>query len=158
MSYNDFIKAMNLAKKCDNYSTMNSVKPEIIAKAEAAIGISFSRQLKEYLSTYGSICFFGVELYGINNENFNSKFLEGNLVEWTLNERKVTHLNNNWLPIRFEDDGAMAFLDFSDMNDEGEPHIILAEDHGDGYEKNDIIADDLGEYVLELVEWQLEDQ
>ncbi|MGN0691490.1 MAG: SMI1/KNR4 family protein [Oscillospiraceae bacterium] len=118
----------------------------------------FSTQLKSYLTDYGFIEFFGVELYGISKEDFSSSVFEGNIVEWALNERETNDLDPMWLPIRFEDDGEMAFPDFNQLNGEGEPPVILAEDNGDGYEFVEKLANDLGDYIFELVNTQLEEQ
>mgnify|MGYP004626877799 FL=1 len=101
--------------------------------------------------------FFGVELYGIVKTDFSSVSVEGCLVEWTILERK-NGLNPKWLPICFEDDGNTAFLDFNDLDENGEPSVILAKGTERGYEKVEKIANDFGDYVLELVEWQLNEQ
>ena len=52
----------------------------------------------------------------------------------------------------------MAFLDFNDLDENGEPSVILAKGTERGYEKVEKIANDFGDYVLELVEWQLNEQ
>ncbi len=46
----------------------------------------------------------------------------------------------------------MVFLDFENLNDEGEPRIIIAVDKGEGYIFEDEIAEDFGEYLSELVD------
>lgn len=158
MSYKSYVSAMEKASECDGYDTGTGVSGETVGNAEKLLDIIFSKQLREYLLNYGFLEFFGVELYGIIKEDFSSTVLEGNIVEWTLNERKNNDLDPKWLPIRFEDDGAMAFMDFSRLNSEGEPAVILAVNTEKGYEFQDELADDLGEYILELVNWQLEDQ
>lgn len=158
MSYKSFVKAMKQAKKCDDYCIGEGVSDSVINKAEEILEIKFSKQLKEYLKTCGYMEFFGVELYGIIKSDFSSQVEEGCIVEWTLGERVRTHLNPKWLPIRFEDDGGMAFLDFNNVDSSGEPCVILAVDSGNGYEEIEELADDLGEYILELVEFQLEEQ
>lgn len=157
MAYRNYLKAMKLARECDNYCTGSGVSNDVISAAEKKVGILFSRQLKEYLTTYGYMEFFGVELYGIVKTDFSSVSVEGCLVEWTILERK-NGLNPKWLPICFEDDGNMAFLDFNDLDENGEPSVILAEETERGYEKVEKIANDFGNYVLELVEWQLNEQ
>ena len=120
MAYHNYLKAMKLARECDNYCTGSGVSNDIISAAEKKVGILFSQQLKEYLTTYGYMEFFGGELYGIVKTDFSSVSVEGCLVEWTILERK-NGLNPKWLPICFEDDGNMAFLGFNDLDEDGEP-------------------------------------
>lgn len=152
MSYRNYQEAVELFSKCENYCHGNGVSPEVITKAEKLLGLHFSNQLTEYLTTYGYIDFFGVELYGIVDPELSSEEIEGCMVEWALAERENNSLNPNWLPICFEDDGCMAFLDFENCNANGEPQVILAEDTGNGYEMTEEIAEDLGEYMLQLAE------
>ena len=159
MSYSNFEKALEMAKNCDGYKIGNGCSEETIDKAEALLGIGLSKQIRKYLSEYGYIEFFGSEIYGIIDESFevDGEDNEGCMVEWTLNERENSGLNDKWIALKFEDDGAMVFLDFSSINDEGEPQIIVALDNGDGYEFECVIADDFGEFLLELVEIQLDE-
>lgn len=149
---------MEDAQDCDGYDAGEGVSDQVIEKAEELLGISFSRQMREYLSDYAYIEFFGVEIYGIIEEDFSSTCLEGNIVEWALSERKKNGLDSKWVPVRFEDDGIMVFQDYNELNEEGEPAIIVASLTEDGYEYVEQIADDLGDYIAELVDMQLEDQ
>lgn len=158
MSYSNYIKAIKLAKECDDYCIGDEVSSFVINKAEELVGIKYSAQLTEYLKTCGYLEFFGVELYGIVKTDFSSSVVEGCIIEWALKERKDSNLNMKWLPLRFEDDGGMAFLDFNNLNKDGEPKVILAINSENGYEMTDILADDFGDYLLELVECQLEEQ
>lgn len=158
MSYKNYTLAMKKAEECDGYDTGKGVSDKTIAKAEDLLGVTFSKQLKEYLQNYSWLEFFGVELYGIFNDDFSCTELEGCMVEWTLSERENNGLDPNWIPIRFEDDGSMAFLDFGNINSEGEPPVIIAELTGGGYGLQEEIAEDLGDYILDLVNEQLEDQ
>lgn len=158
MSYNNYIKAMKFAKKCDDYCIGEGVSDEVIGKAEELINLKLSKQVKEYLKTCGYMEFLGVELYGIVKNDFSSKDIEGCMIEWTLDQRKKSNLNSKWLPICFEDDGYMAMLDFENMNADNEPIVILVAETESGYEMTEKIAEDLGEYILELVNTQLEEQ
>lgn len=63
-----------------------------------------------------------------------------------------------WLPIYNYDDGTMAYLDYSHLHADNEPRVIVCGYNGTGYTLIDIIADDLGEFLLELVQQQLNSQ
>lgn len=158
MSYKNYVSAMDKATECDDYDAGSGVSEETVKNAEKLLGLSFSKQLREYLLNFGRLEFFGVELYGIFNDDFSCTEIEGCIVEWTLNERKCNNLDPKWIPIRFEDDGGMAFLDFSRINSEGEPPVIYAVLTDKGYKFEAELAEDLGEYILDLVNDQLEEQ
>lgn len=154
MSYKVYEKAIKKAKKGDDFDCGTPHSDEVIKRAESALGVTFSPQVKHYLSTFGYIELFGIELYGIVDDSFSldKDVLEGCMVEWTLNERANNNLNPNWIALKFEDDGEMIFLDFENINAEGEPRVIVAIDEGNGYVFEDMIAEDFGEYLKYLIE------
>jgi hypothetical protein len=116
------------------------------------LNVKFSPQITKYLCELSFAEFCGVELYGIVNEKFSSEVAEGCMVEWAVSEREESALNPNWIPIRFEDDGSMAFFDFGDVNKAGEPKVISAAFDGETYVKSSDLAKDFGEYLADLVE------
>ncbi len=158
MSKQSFDKAVRLVKKCEGFDCGEKVSSDVIEKAEQLLGLKFSEQERAYLSEFGYIELDGVELYGIINEDFEDDGeYEGCMVEWTLHERKAGNIRWEWIALQFVDEGGMMFLDHSDLDENGEPKVIFAEDDGEGYKKIGRSADDLGDYLLELVEEQIED-
>lgn len=157
MSYKNFVNAMELAKKCEYYTTAGGKKEEEISQAEKMLNIKFSRQNREFYERYGYLSFYGNEIFGID-PNDDSGILEGNSVLYAINDRKEYKLPNNWLPIYNFDDGDMAYLDYSTLNSEKEPRVIMAFYNGSAYEINQILADDFGDFILQLVEEQLQEQ
>ena len=75
-----------------------------------------------------------------------------------MNERENYKLPKQWLPIKFEDDGYTSFLDFSNLNADQEPPVILGIYNGEEYIKVEVMAQDLGDFLLQLVQEALEDQ
>ena len=53
--------------------------------------------------------------------------------------------------------GIMAYLDYSSLNDVGEPCVIVARFNDVGYQIEETIAEDFGEFILQLVKEQLAD-
>ena len=51
----------------------------------------------------------------------------------------------------------MAYLDYSSLNDVGEPCVIVARFNDVGYQIEETIAEDFGEFILQLVKEQLAD-
>lgn len=56
------------------------------------------------------------------------------------------------------DDGYMVYLDYSLLNDEGKPCVIVAGFNGEEYEVEETISEDFSEFVFYLVMEQLEGQ
>ena len=86
----------------------------------------------------------------------DSGILEGNSVAYALNDREEYNLPKEWIPIYDFGDGNMAYLDYSSLNMEKEPSVIMAFYNGDKYEINETLAEDLGDFLLQLVQEQLE--
>lgn len=154
MSHKIYESAIEKVQECDEFDCGSEYSIYVIEKAERLLDINFSAQLKDYLMNFGYIDFSGVEIYGIVDESFslNKNTLEGCMIEWTLKERESNNLNPKWVALRFEDDGGMAFLDFENLNDDGEPRVILAVANENGYKFEYEIAEDFGEYLSELVD------
>ena len=157
MSYTNFIKAMELAPKCKFYTTAGGKNEEEIRKSEQMLNIKFSNQSIEFYKKYGYLSFYGNEIFGIDPDD-DSGILEGNSVAYALNDRKEYNLPNEWIPIYNFDDGNMAYLDYSSLNAEKEPDVIMAFYNGDKYETVEKLAEDLGDFILQLVQEQIGDQ
>lgn len=156
MSYKNFKKALKLAKKCDGYDVGNGKSDAIISKASELLGIKFSKQNYVYFSKLGYLEFFGVEVFGIMKDDFSGA-PETNCVETALADRQEHNLPNEWLPIYFFDDGYYGYLDYSQLNKDGEPQVIMAIYNGKEYIVAEKVAEDFGDFLLNLVKESLED-
>lgn len=153
MSYTNFIKAMELAPKCKFYTTAGGKSEEEIRKSEQILNIKFSDQCREFYEKYGYLSFYGSEIFGIDPDD-DSGILEGNSVAYALNDRDEYSLPEEWIPIYDFDDGSMAYLDYSHLNKQKEPRVIMASYDGEEYEVVEILAEDFGDFVLQLVQEQ----
>lgn len=154
MSYQNFKTAMELAPKCRFYTTVGGKTEEEVAISEKMLNIQFSKQCKEFYIKYGYLSFYGSEIFGIDPTD-NSGILEGNSVAYALNDREKYKLPKEWIPIYNFNDGNMAYLDYSSLNEEGEPLVIMAYYNGNKYELVEILAEDFGTFILQLVREQL---
>lgn len=154
MSYQNFIKAMKEACKCKYYTITEGKTENEIKKAEDLLGIKFSRQCNEFYAKYGYLSFSGNEIFGIDPDD-DSGILEGNSVAYTLNDRIAYNLPKEWIPIYNFEDGMMAYLDYSTLNEAEEPRVIMAFYNGLNYEIDRILAEDLGDFILDLVKKSL---
>ena len=157
MSYQNFEKAIELAQRCDGYLNGGGKPIEIVAKAEELMGFNFSRQNHQYFNQYGFIEFFGNEIFGIIKDDFSGVHA-GCAIEATLQDRKKLNLPPKWLTLYFFDDGYYGYLDYSQLNEEGEPPVIMGIYNGKEYVMVEKVAEDLGDFLLKLVEEQLASQ
>lgn len=156
MSYQNFKDAMELAPRCKFYTTVGGRSEAEIQKSEELLGVRFSRQCREFYEKYGYLSFFGNEIFGIDPDD-DSGELEGNSVAYALNDRVEYGLPEEWIPLYNFDDGCMAYLDYSSLNEENEPSVIVATFTGSEYEVIERIAEDLGQFILCLVKEQLDE-
>ena len=156
MSYSGLQKALALARECKFYTTAGGKSESDIAKSEQMLDIKFSEQCLEFYRKCGYLSFFGNEIFGINPDNL--EILAGNSVAFALNDRDAYNLPSKWLPLYDFDDGDMAYLDYSSLNNDNEPPVISAFFDGEEYVVSEQIAEDLGSFILRLVEEQLSNQ
>ncbi len=149
MSYQDLKQALKIAEELPYFTVGTGLSAEEIKKGEEILNLKFSLQLREYYKKYNYLSFYGCELFGIDFENLD--VLEGNSLAYALNERKEYGLSDKWLPIYNFDDGSLAFLDFSSLNNNNEPLIISGYYDGEKYQKIETIAEDFGAFLLSLV-------
>jgi len=157
MSYQNFEKALELAKQCRFYTIRGGRSNEVITKAEELFGIKFSKQNYEFYKRLGYLSFFGNEFFGICKDDFSGEHA-GCAIEATLQDRKCLNLPSKWLTLYFFDDGYYGYLDYSQLNEDGEPPVIMAINNGKEYVKVDKVAEDFGDFLLDLVEGQLSRQ
>ena len=157
MSYYNFQKSMKLAPQCKYYKMAGQQTDELIEKLENVYGFRLSMQHHEFFKEYGYIMFFGTEIYGIYKDVFEGIYA-GNAVIATLRDREEYNLPKKWIPLYDYDDGYKAYLDYAYLNSDNEPRVVLGIFTGQEYEMMEIISEDLGDFLLELVEQQLAEQ
>ena len=145
---------MKMAQKCKFFRTAGGKTEQEIKKSEQLLGIEFSKQCREFYEEYGYLSFYGTEIFGIDPDDIDD-ILEGNSVAYALNDRKEYGLPKAWIPLYDMGDGSLAYFDYDNLNDDGEPRIIVAVFNGNGYEIEEILAEDFGNFLLERVEEQL---
>ena len=154
MSWQNFINAIELAKQCEFYTIKGERSGEIVAKAEELFGHKFSSQNYEFLKNLGYLSFVGNEFYGMLTDDFSGTYF-GNCIEATLQDRMELNLPLQWLTIYDFDDGYMGYLDYSQLDEHGEPSVIMAIHNGMEYVKIEKVAEDFGDFLLTLVNEQL---
>jgi len=122
-----------------------------VDEAEKLLGVKFSFEYKDFLMRYGSLTFDGGEIYGITSDGFlNSGIPNG--VWYTLKQRETCHLPNHLLIIYNTESDEYFCLDFSKLNEEGEPQVVAYAHCVDvEYQTYEKISDDFGDFLLELL-------
>jgi len=156
MSYQNLKRAMELAPKCKFYTTVGGKTEEEIKRAEQLLDVSFSNQCREFYTKYGYLSFYGNEIFGIDPDDA-SGILEGNSIAYAINDREEYNLPKEWIPIYNFEDGNMAYLDYSSLNAEREPKVIMAFHNGTEYEIAETLAEDFGDFIWQLVQEQVDD-
>lgn len=154
MSWENYERSMELAPKCRFYTTAGGRSIEEIEEAEKLLGIKLSKQYRDFNEKYGYLSFYGNEIFGIDTNNLNE--LEGNSLAYALNDCKDYNLPYYFLPFYNYNDGYMAYFDYSSLNNEGEPRIVILEYDGFKYSISETVADDFGDFILKLVQDELE--
>lgn len=154
MSYQNFEKALKLAKQCEHYFTHEPRTDDVINRVSTIINIDFSKQNRDFYKKVGYLSFAGHEIYGIYPDGDPNDYV-GDSYASTLHDRKELNLPKEWLTLYFFDDGYYGYLDYSQLNEDGEPPVIMAIYDGEKYVVTEKVAEDLGDFILMLVEEQL---
>lgn len=157
MSYKNYEETIIKAKQFDDYLDAGSMDSKMLEKIVLTLGFSLSKQNYDYWKNYGFITFSSVMLYGIGKNTFSGK--PGyNAVNTMLVDQKEFNLPKLWVPIYGFGDENMAYFNYDDINSENEPAIISAHYNGEKYIISEKVSDDLGDFILKLVEEQLANQ
>ena len=204
MSYLDFKKALKFAPYCQAYKTGGGADEVTIQRAEKMLGITFSKQCREFYKICNGLSFDCYDVWGVYPDK--PEILADNAVGETLAARMNWGLPEKWVALQDDgDDGYAYYLDYSHLNDQGEPRVIWAiytdgmhledelnayfeekmrakeqaraqagkdedeydEDDEDEYDEmpewycryqiEEVVAEDLGQYLLEQVKYVLEE-
>lgn len=115
---------------------------ELINKAEESLGLKFTGVYLEFLKEFGLGSYGGQEIFGIPDG-----------LRHTLDERKEYSLPENLFIIHNTGSGHELFcLDFNQLNEDNEPKVVLYDPTvGLGYQTYEVIAEDFGDFLLDLI-------
>ncbi|MFZ2538229.1 MAG: SMI1/KNR4 family protein [Oscillospiraceae bacterium] len=160
MSLENFEKAMELAKNIDYYDIHGEMADEFIEKAEQAFDFKLSKQHYLFYKEYGYLDYDGCVFYGIYPGAFEGPPFSSAVLN-TIYLRNECGILKQWIPL-YDYDEEIAYFDYEHLNAKGEPRIIAVpvgrnyDDKDDYYV--DVLAEDLGDYLLQMVTESLEDQ
>lgn len=157
MSSRTYKKAKKIILKNEDLADFEGEKStDLISKAEAAVGLKFSGSYLDFLQTFGAGNFGSEEVFGIIDDDFENSSVP-DAIWYTLTLRKSVNLPEHFLVIYDTGSDEVFCLDFNNTDSKGESKIVAIDP---GYALRDqtleLIADDFGDFLLELVEEELE--
>ncbi|MEK5522933.1 SMI1/KNR4 family protein [Heyndrickxia sporothermodurans] len=128
---------------------------ELINLAEEKLGLRFTGQYLDFLQTFGAGNFGAQEIYGIISPDFENSSVP-DAIWYTLTERKEINLPINLLAIYDTGSDDVFCLDFNQLDNKGEPKLVSFVPGFDlKSQTNEIIANDFGDFLLELVNQEI---
>lgn len=128
---------------------------ELISLAEEKIGLKFTGLFFDYLKTFGAGNFGSKEIYGIINSDFENSSVP-DAIWYTLTERREINLPNNLLVIYDTGSDEIFCLDYSHLDDNGEPKVVTFVPGVDLESQTyEIIANDFGDFLLDIVKQEV---
>jgi hypothetical protein len=160
MSMEDLRKAFKLIEEHSERARFVGPRPpELVRKAEVALGIAFPPTFREFVLRFGAGGFAGQEFFGITSANFETSTVP-NGVWLTLDNRKSWGLPEQFVIVSDLGDGAYYAIDVSKKNASGENPVVLfypgAWDPKTEPPISEVVAEDFGAFLLEQVQWGLE--
>lgn len=153
MSLERYRKARELIANAGQ-SDFEGPKPEsLVARAEAALGLTFPPSYRQFLLDLGSGDVAGFEVYGLVDDDFVDSAVP-DAIWLTLEERESNGLDPRFIIIGALGDGTYDCLDTAHLDASGEaPVVQLSADFEDPVK----LAESFGEYFLAEVESALSD-
>ena len=157
MNYIRFQLACEKLKKLPGFEMIGGKSKIDIEKAELALGLSFSPQCLNFYQRIDYVSYDGGEIFGIS-DGANSMVLEGNIVAYTLYDREHYNMPLQWIPFYNFYDGSLAYFDYSQINEYGEPCVIRAyyNEKKQEFTIIEVLAQDFGEFLEILIDWNLD--
>jgi len=124
-------------------------KPEtLVARAEAALGLTFPPSYRRFLLEMGCGDINGLEVFGLIDDNFANSTIPNGI--WlTLHERRRLDLDPAYVFVGDAGDGAYYAIDTSNSRQDGEAQVIWLSMDGS---LNDNVADSFGAFLLRQVQ------
>lgn len=157
MSMNDLNDALKIIEANPSAAFFVGEKsPELVEKAELALGIRFPPSYREFVSRLGCGSFGSFEVYGIASDDFENSCVPDGI--WlTLDERRSIGLPGHLILIYSVGEGTTFALDSSQRGDDGECPVVAWPVGGASDSGLEVIAKDFGEFLLSMVREELLD-
>jgi hypothetical protein len=78
-----------------------------------------------------------------------------NALTAALRGRAESGLCHDWIPFHDYGNSEVAYVDYTTLNADGEPRVVVGHYHPDGFQLIEVVAEDIGDFILHIVEWWL---
>lgn len=148
MSIEKYQQAIQLLKEAGDGDFVGPRPETLLAKAEAALGLTFPLSYRRFLLEMGCGDINGLEVFGLIDDQFENSAIPNGI--WlTLNERKESGLHPAYILISDGGDGTLYALDTRQRSNDGEAPVVLLSVDGQHSER---VADSFGDYFLEALQ------
>jgi antitoxin YobK len=157
MTIEHYISARKLLLEGDHELDIDKplpARPELIRKAEQALGVIFPPSYRQFLTDFGSGGFGSLEVYGILGADFkNSGIPDG--IWYTLKKRQDhnVELARKYVIIEHGGDGTCVAIDTSRRDIDGECPLVRIGLDGEPVEP---VSDSFGSWLLDEVTWRID--
>jgi hypothetical protein len=142
-----------VSKNPDIFEVDGNKENALITKAEEALAVRFPDSFKSYLLEWGSLCFRGIEYYGVTHDNFEKPGIPD--VVWVNKHLRSKYGFPTHLVVFYDNDGVEYFcLDTNNFFSETECAIVLWDNVYKKVADSDEIS--FGEFLLEEVKQTLD--
>lgn len=147
MSIHKYRHAYDLIERAGG-GDFEGAKPEsLLAKAEAALGLTFPPSYRSFLGELGCGDINGLEVFGLISDDFKNSTIPNGI--WlTLDARRVISLNPAFVLISEGGDGSYYALDTRQVGESGEAPVVLLTVDGKHSQK---VAESFGDYFYDAV-------
>ncbi|MEH6942064.1 SMI1/KNR4 family protein, partial [Bacillus sp. JJ722] len=158
MSWSNYEKALALLNQnkvdCDYIGECLDL---LIKKAENTLDLKFPSSYNHFIKKYGAGVFANYEILGVIHEKYYELLDpdKPDVVRFTLIKRKERHLPDNFLPIIDIDPDILYCLDINNLNEESEPAVVSF-NVGEDWGEQELIAEDFGDFLLEIIQNEIE--
>lgn len=147
MSIQKYEQARELIETAGGGDFEGAKSEELVAKAEAALGMTFPPSYRRFLLQMGCGDINGLEVFGLINDNFEKSTVPNGI--WlTLNQRRAIGLDHGYVIIGDGGDGTYYALDTRHVDAAGETPVVRLSVDG---RYSEPVADSFGSYLLEAV-------
>jgi len=148
MTMEHYERAVELIEESGDGDFEGPKPDDLIAKAEAALGVTFPPTYRRFLSEYGCGDIGGEEFYGLINDQFEGSSIP-NAVWLVLNERSGASLPDRYVLVCAEGDGTYCAIDISRKTEQEENPIVHL---GVDWSHLSVEADSFGAFLLARVQ------
>ncbi|EPC4765968.1 SMI1/KNR4 family protein [Listeria monocytogenes] len=128
----------------------------IIEKAQVVLNVNFPEDYKAFLADFGALTFGSIEIYGVFKEDFENSGIPDTV--WsTMNERKLVDMPKHLTILYNTGMGELYCLNFANLNSYNEPKITS---YYPGFpeksQQNEVLYDNFGEFLLDMIQEEIE--